>query len=103
MDFITNTLKVNLVYETKTEDVSEDFYKDKNFFSFSDYSQDSMKLHSNFFDPVNKKVIGKVKHEFKGQIISEFVGLNSKMYSLIPVEGKEIKKQKESIKILLKT
>ena len=36
MNFITNTLKVNLfagtdslVYEIKTEDVYEDFYKDK--------------------------------------------------------------------------
>ena len=35
------------------------------------------------FDPVNKKVIGKMKVEFKGKIISEFVGLKSKMHYLV--------------------
>ena len=32
------------------------------------------------FDRINKKVIGKLKDEFKGEIVSEFVGLNSKIY-----------------------
>ena len=40
----------SLVYEIKTED----FYEDKKLFDFSDYP-----LNSKFFDPVNKKVIGK--------------------------------------------
>ena len=31
----------SLVYEIKTEDVYEDFLKDKNLFHFSDYPQDS--------------------------------------------------------------
>ena len=66
----------SLVYEIKTEDVYEDFYKDKNLFDFSDYS-----LNSKFFDPTNEKVIGKMKDEFKGKIIREFVRLKSKMYS----------------------
>ena len=47
----------SLVYEIKTDDVDEDFYKDKGLFDFSDYPQDSMELHSKFFDPVNKKVL----------------------------------------------
>ena len=79
----------SLVYEIKTEDVYEDFYLDKDLFDFSDYP-----LHSKFFDPVNKKVIGKMKDEFKGKIISEFVGLNSKMYSLIIVDNEEVTKAK---------
>ena len=58
----------SLVYEFKSEDVYEDFYEDKNLFDFSDYP-----LESKFFDPANKKVIGKMKDEFKGKIISEFV------------------------------
>ena len=60
----------NLIYEMKTEDVYESFYENKNLFDFSDYS-----LNSKFFDPANKKGIGKMKDEFKGNIISKFVGL----------------------------
>ena len=52
----------SLVYEIKTEDVYEDFFEDKNLFDFSDYP-----LDSKFFDPVNKKIIGKMKEEFKGK------------------------------------
>ena len=84
----------SLVYEIKTEDVYENFYKNKNLLDFSDYPQDSMELHSKFFDLVNKKVIGKMKDEFKGKIISEFVGLNSKMYSVIAANDQEVKKAK---------
>ena len=54
------TDKDSLVYEIKAEGVYEDFYRDKNLFDFSDYP-----LDSKFFDPVNKKVIGKMKDEFK--------------------------------------
>ena len=57
--------------------------------------------NSNFFDSANKKVIGKIKDKFKGEIITKFVGLKSKMNSLIAVDGEEVqKKQKESIKML---
>ena len=35
-----------------------------------------------------------MKDEFKENIISEFVGLNSKVYSLIVRDGEEIKKAK---------
>ena len=65
----------SLVYEIKTEDVYEDFYQDKNLFDFSDYP-----LDSKFFDPANRKGIGKIKDDFKGRKINEFVGLKSKMY-----------------------
>ena len=51
------------------QDVYENFYQDKNLFDFRDSP-----LDSKFFDPVNKKVIGKMKDEFKGKIISEFFG-----------------------------
>ena len=74
----------SLVYEIKAKDVSEDFYPDKNLFDFSDYQ-----LDSNFFYPVNKKVICTMKDEFKEKIISECIGLQSKMYSLISVDDEE--------------
>ena len=60
----------SLVYEIKEEDVYEDFYEDKNLFDFSDFL-----LDSRFFDPVNKKVIGKMKDNFKRKMISKFAGL----------------------------
>ena len=45
-------------------------------FDFSNYSNDSK-----FFDKTNnKKVIGKMKDEFGGVIVEEFVGLKSKTY-----------------------
>ena len=81
------TVTDSLVYEIKTKDVSEDFYQDKNLFDFSAYPFDS-----NFLDPVNKKVIGKIKDEFKGRITSKFVGLRSKMYPLISVDNEGVTK-----------
>ena len=72
----------SLVYEIKTEDAYKDVFEDTGLFDFSCYPQDS-----NSFDPVNKKVIGKMKDEFKRKIISEFVGLKSKMCSLIIVNS----------------
>ena len=68
----------SLVYKIKTEDVYEDFYKDKNLFDFNDYPQ-----YLKFFDPVNKKVIAKMKDEFKGKIISEFLWVKVKNVFLI--------------------
>ena len=38
----------------------------------SDYSRDSK-----FFNPFNKKVIGKIKDKLKRKIISKFVGVKS--------------------------
>ena len=63
----------SLVYEIKKVDVYEDFYQDKDLFDFSEYSS-----NSKFFDPINKKVIGKMNDEFKGRTISESIGLKSK-------------------------
>ena len=76
----------SLVYEIKTKDVYEQSYQGKNFFDFSEY-----RLDSKFFDPLDKKVLGKMKDEFKGKIISEFVGLKSKMYSLISIDDAKAK------------
>ena len=53
-------------------------------FDFSNHSKDSK-----CFDETNKKVTGKMKDEFRGIIVNEFVGLNSKMYSMKKIDGKE--------------
>ena len=52
---------------------------------------------SNYLKPFNSaniKVIGKVKYEFKEEISIELVGLKSKMYSLVSVDGEKNEKAK---------
>ena len=49
---------VSLVYEIKTDDVFQNFYKDKYLFNLSNYPKDSK-----FYYPGNEKVIGKMKDE----------------------------------------
>ena len=78
----TNT--EGLTYEIKSENVYEELFKHKDLFDFSNFSKDSK-----FFDETNKKVIGKMKDEFGGVIVIEFVGLKSKMYSIKKIDGKE--------------
>ena len=79
----------SLVYEIETDDVYQDFYENKKLFNFSAFSDDSK-----VFDSVNKKIIGKMKDKVTGKIISELVGLKSKMHFLIVVGSQEIKKAK---------
>jgi len=71
-----------LTYEIQTKDVYKDFWRNKDKLDISDYPEDSP-----FYDKTNKKVIGKFKDEAGGQIIKEFVGLRSKMYSYIKENG----------------
>ena len=72
----------SLTYEIKSENIYGEFFKD--LFDFSNYSKDSK-----FFDETNKKVIGKMKDEFGGVIITEFVRLKSKKYSIKKIDSKE--------------
>ena len=79
----------SLVYEIKGEDVYELSYSNKHLFDFSNYP-----VNSKYFDPTNGSVLGKMKDEFKGVTISEFIGLKSKVYSLISVDNEEVSKVK---------
>ena len=74
----------SLTYQIKSKDVYEEFFKHKHLFDFSNYPKDSK-----FFDPTNKKVIGKMKDDKAGKINYDFVGLKSKMYSIKSINGKE--------------
>ena len=74
----------SLTYKIKSKNAYEEFYNWKNLFDFSNYSKDSK-----FLNETNKKIIGKMKDEFGGVIITEFVGLKSKMYSIKEIDGKE--------------
>lgn len=71
-----------LTYEIQTEDVYADFYQDKHLFDNSDYSSESQ-----FSNQANGNVIGKFKDEAGGKVITEFIGLKSKMYSYIKDDG----------------
>ena len=59
-------------------------------FDFSNYPKDLI-----FFDETNKKVISKMKDEFGGVIVDEFVVLKSKIYSLKKMMVKNLIRQKE--------
>ena len=75
----------SVVYEIRgVDDIYEKIYEDKYLFDFSDYSKESK-----FYDDSNKKVIGKMRDEMGGKVVSEFIGLKSKMYSLIRVDDEE--------------
>ena len=64
-------------------------FKNRDLFDFSGYL-----INSDYYDSPNKKVLGKMKDELNCIKISEFVGLKSKMYSLISVDDKEVNKAK---------
>ena len=79
----------SLVYEINNEDVYEQCFKDRRLFDFSGYPIDSK-----YYDGTNEKVLGKMKDEFNGVKIVGFVGLKSKMYSLISADDREVNKAK---------
>ena len=68
----------SLTYMIETEDVYQNFWKDKKKSDNSDYPESSP-----YFDKTNKKVLGKFKDEALGIPVTEFIGLRSKMYSYI--------------------
>ena len=57
----------SLTYEIESKDIYEKLFKHKHLFDFSEYQ-------SNFFDPTDKKVSGKIKDEFRGIQINKFIG-----------------------------
>ena len=60
----------SFAYEIKSEDVYEEIFKWEDFLGFSNYSKDSK-----LFNETNKRVIGKMKDEFGGVFVVEFVEL----------------------------
>ena len=68
----------SLLLDIKTEDVYKDMGENLDYYDTSDFPKDHP-LHSQ----MNKKVLGKMKDECKGALISEAVCLRSKMYSIL--------------------
>ena len=69
----------SLMYEIETQDLYEDITPDiEEWFDTSEFQQDHP---SGLPTGINKKVLGKMKDEAGGKIITEFVGLRAKLYS----------------------
>ncbi|XP_071085832.1 uncharacterized protein [Haliotis cracherodii] len=68
----------SLCYSIQTDDVYADMLEDRDLFDTSEYHNDHP-----LYSTKNKKVLGKMKDETHGLPIQEFVGLKSKMYSLV--------------------
>ena len=77
----------SLCVEIETEDIYKDMQEQKEYYDFSEYP----KKHP-CYGLENQAVVGKFKDEEKGKIITEFVGLRSKLYSLT-VQGKKDEKK----------
>ena len=79
----------SLCYHITTDDVYRDMQKHQDEYDTSDFPTDHFLFSRN-----NAKVIGKFKDETNGIAASEFVGLRSKMYSLLLSDDKEKKTAK---------
>ena len=66
-------------------------YDQKDFFDLSDITDTKLMKYKS---DDNKKVIGKMKMEYINSPITEFIGLRSKMYSLLFDNGEESKRAK---------
>ena len=89
-----------LVYHIKTEDFYEDIAEDvKEKFDTSGYSkEDARPLPIG----LNKKIIGLMKDELGGKIMTEFVTLRPKLYACRKLDGKEDKNCKGIKKSVVK-
>jgi len=83
----------SLCVEIETEDVYKDMQKDKQYYDFSEYPEKHF-----LYSTENQAVVGKFKDEYEGEIITEFVGLRSKLYSLIAPNAKPKKREKKVAK-----
>ena len=59
-------------------------YKHKELFDLSNFSKSSK-----YYCDENKKIVGKMKDEYGGKSILKFVGLKSKMYSILDESNNE--------------
>ncbi len=87
----------SFIIHVETEDLYDDLKEIGEHMDFSDYKKE----HKNY-NNTNKKALGKFKDEMNGNIITEFIGLKPKMYSLKTEDKKEQKKQREYQKVYSK-
>ena len=73
-----------LSYEIHGKNLHKKIYQYKELFDLSNYSKSSK-----YYCRDNEKVVGKMKDEYEGMLIKNFVDLKSKMYSILDENNKE--------------
>ena len=73
----------SFVYENETENIYDNFSKNRKIFHFSNNY-----VESKHYDDSNRLVVGKIEDEMDGVATEKTVGLKSKLYS-IPVNLKK--------------
>ena len=81
---------------------TKDFYKDISSADDKRFDTSNYEVNRPLPTGKNKKVIGLMKHELGGKIITEFVTLRPKTYSYLTDDGKEDKKVKGTKKCVIK-
>jgi hypothetical protein len=76
----------SLVYHIETPDVYADLLQDLDAYDTSDYP-----TNHPAYSKKNTKALGKMKDEYNGRPIAEFVGLRAKMYSILEANRREKK------------
>ena len=74
----------SLCYELHEKNLYKKMYKSNELFDVSNFP-----VSSKYYCSDNKKVVGKMKDEYGGKSILKFVGLKSKMYSILDESSNE--------------
>ena len=83
----------SLVYHIETNDLYAELATHREYYDFSNYP-----ANHPLFGEENKMVLGKMKDESSGLIITEFVGLRPKMYSYTTLHPAKIAGQPDTLK-----
>ena len=93
----------SIITHIKTEDVYEDIANDvEKGFDTSNYEVECNSIDRPLPIRKNKKVIGLMKDELGGKIMTEFVALRPKTYSYLMDDGSNDKKAKRTKKCVIK-
>lgn len=86
----------SFIYEVETKNIYRDMQQHKEWFDLSEINK------KEFCDSSNKKVIGKFKPEYPNEIITNFIGLRSKLYNFVTQSGTECSKAKGITKSVIR-
>ena len=100
---LCNTDTDSFIIHIKTEDFYEDIANDvEKRFDTSNYECNSIEIDRPLPKGKNKKVIGLMKDELGGKIMTEFIALRPKTYAYLMDDDCEVKKAKGTKKCVIK-